>query len=57
VPQLLQGEKGEDSRSNPFEERGNDENQQALLKDSLYVPVGPVTRAKFKKIQEDQKST
>jgi hypothetical protein len=28
---------GEDSRMNPFEERGNDENQQALLKDPLQV--------------------
>uniref|UniRef100_A0A2N9I8P5 CCHC-type domain-containing protein n=1 Tax=Fagus sylvatica TaxID=28930 RepID=A0A2N9I8P5_FAGSY len=32
---------GDDSRSNPFEERGNDENQQAPLKDPLHVPVGP----------------
>jgi hypothetical protein len=28
------------------------ENQQALLKYSLHVPVGPITRAKFKKIKE-----
>ena len=26
---------GDDSRMNPFEERGNDENQQASLKDPL----------------------
>uniref|UniRef100_A0A2N9EIL3 Reverse transcriptase domain-containing protein n=1 Tax=Fagus sylvatica TaxID=28930 RepID=A0A2N9EIL3_FAGSY len=45
---------GDDSRSNPFEERGNDENQQAPLKDPLHVPVGPITRARF---QEDQRST
>jgi hypothetical protein len=43
---------GDDSRSNPFEERGNDENQQALLKDPLNVPVGPITRARSKKIKE-----
>jgi hypothetical protein len=43
---------GDDSRSNPFEERGNDENQQALLKDPLHVPVGPITRARFKQIKE-----
>uniref|UniRef100_A0A2N9FJQ1 Reverse transcriptase n=1 Tax=Fagus sylvatica TaxID=28930 RepID=A0A2N9FJQ1_FAGSY len=43
---------GNDSRSNPFEERGNDENQQALLKDPLHVPVGPITRARSKKIKE-----
>ena len=30
----------------------NDENQQALLKDPLHVPVGPITRAKSKKIKE-----
>jgi hypothetical protein len=43
---------GDDSRSNPFEERGNDENQQALLKDPLHVPVWPITRARSKKIKE-----
>jgi hypothetical protein len=36
---------GDDSRTNPFEEKGNDGNQQASLKDPLYVPVGPITRA------------
>ena len=30
----------------------NDENQQALLKDLLHVPVGPTTRARSKKIEE-----
>uniref|UniRef100_A0A2N9EG69 Reverse transcriptase domain-containing protein n=1 Tax=Fagus sylvatica TaxID=28930 RepID=A0A2N9EG69_FAGSY len=45
-------EPGDDSRSNPFEERGNDENQQAPLKDPLHVPVGPITRARSKKIKE-----
>jgi hypothetical protein len=43
---------GDDSRSNPFEERENDENQQAPLKDPLHVPVGPITRARSKKIKE-----
>ena len=42
---------GDDSGMNPFEERGNDENQQAF-KDPLHVPVGPITRARFKKIKE-----
>ena len=37
---------------NPFKERGNDENQQAPLKDPLHVPVGPITRARSKKIKE-----
>jgi len=30
----------------------NDENQQAPLKDPLHVPVGPITRARSKKIKE-----
>ena len=42
---------GDDSRMNPFEERGNDENQKAL-KDPLHVPVGPITRARSKKLKE-----
>ena len=42
---------GDNSRKNPFEERGNDENQQAF-KDPLHVPVGPITRARSKKIKE-----
>ena len=33
---------GDDSRKNPFEERGNDENQKAF-KDPLHVPVEPIT--------------
>ena len=42
---------GDNSRMNPFEERGNDENQQAF-KDPLHIPVGPITRARSKKIKE-----
>jgi hypothetical protein len=42
---------GDDSRSNPFEERGNVENQHAPLKDPFHVPVGPITRARSKKIK------
>jgi hypothetical protein len=30
---------------NPFKERGSDENQEASLKDSLHVPVGPMMQA------------
>jgi hypothetical protein len=41
---------GDDSRSNPLEERGNDENQQAPLKGPLHVPVGPIIGARSKKI-------
>jgi hypothetical protein len=43
---------GDDSRTNPFEERGNDGNQQASLKDPLCVPIGPITRARSKMIKE-----
>jgi hypothetical protein len=43
---------GDDSWLNLFEERGNDENQQAPLKDSLHVSVGPITRARSKKIKK-----
>ena len=42
---------GDNSRTNPFEKRGNDENQQ-VFKDPLHVPVGPITRARSKKINE-----
>ena len=37
---------GEDSRTNPFEERGNDEDQEASPKGPLHVPIGPIKRAK-----------
>jgi hypothetical protein len=43
---------GDDSRTNPFEERVNDENQRASLKDPLHVSVGPITRARSKMIKE-----
>jgi hypothetical protein len=44
---------GEDSWSNPFQERGNDGNQGGpSLKDPLQVPVGPITRSRAKKIKE-----
>jgi hypothetical protein len=44
---------GEDSRSNPFEERANDGNQGGpSLKDPLQVLDGPITRSRAKKIKE-----
>uniref|UniRef100_A0A2N9GB05 Reverse transcriptase RNase H-like domain-containing protein n=1 Tax=Fagus sylvatica TaxID=28930 RepID=A0A2N9GB05_FAGSY len=44
---------GEDSRSNPFEERGNDGNQDGpSLKDPLQVSDGLITRSRAKKIKE-----
>ena len=42
---------GDDLRTNPFKEKGNDENQQAF-KDPLHVPFGPITRVGSKKIKE-----
>jgi len=43
---------GYDSRSNPFEERGNDEHHRGLgLKDPLQVPDGLITRSRAKKIK------
>uniref|UniRef100_A0A2N9IRC6 Reverse transcriptase domain-containing protein n=1 Tax=Fagus sylvatica TaxID=28930 RepID=A0A2N9IRC6_FAGSY len=49
----LNQEIGEDSRSNPFKERGNDGNQGGpSLKDPLQVPDGPITRSRAKKIKE-----
>ena len=41
---------GDDSRSNPFEERGDDAIQPS--KDPLEVPVSPVTRLRAKKFKE-----
>ncbi|KAH9686162.1 Endonuclease [Citrus sinensis] len=46
---------GEDSRTNPFEERGNDENHQGNTikssNDPLHIHGGPITRARAKKMQ------
>ena len=52
VSDLFLFDVGDDSRSNPFKERGNDENQQAPLKDPLHVPIGFITKARSKKIKE-----
>ena len=43
---------GDDLRTNPFQEEGNDENRKASTKDPLQVPVGPITRARAKKFKE-----
>ena len=42
---------GDDSRINHFKERENDENQQ-VFNDPLHGPVGPITKARSKKIKE-----
>jgi hypothetical protein len=42
-----------DSRSNRFEERGDDVNQpRNTNKDPLHVPNGPMTRSKIKTLKE-----
>ena len=41
----------DNSRTNPVEERGNVENQQAF-KDPLHVPIGPITKARSKNIKK-----
>jgi hypothetical protein len=47
---------GDDSRSNPFEERGDDEDQPNTKRnhanDPLEVPIGPITRARATKVKE-----
>ena len=40
-----------DFRTNPFEERGKDGNQQATPHDILYVSIRPITWLKTKKIK------
>jgi len=47
---------GDDSRSNPFEERRDDEDQPNTkcnhANDPLEMPIGPITRARAKKLKE-----
>jgi len=47
---------GDNSRSNPFEKRGDDADQPNTKRDhannSLEVPIGPITRARAKKVKE-----
>jgi len=47
---------GDDSRSNPFEERGDDADPLNTkcnhANDPLEVPIGPITRARAKKLKE-----
>ena len=54
VSDLSPFDAGDDSRSNPFEERGNDGNHSGpkLKDDHLQVPDGPITRSRAKKINE-----
>ena len=43
---------GDNSRSNYFEEKGNNENQQEPPRDSLHVSIEPITRARAKRIND-----
>ena len=49
VSDLSSFDVGDESRSNPFEERGDDTIQPS--KDPLEVPVGPITRLRAKKFK------
>jgi hypothetical protein len=42
---------GDDLRTNPFQEEGNDGDQGTISKDLIQVPIGPVTRARAKKFK------
>jgi hypothetical protein len=42
---------GDNSRSNPFKERRNDENYFVTPHDPLYVLIGPIIRARAKMIK------
>jgi len=53
VSDLSPYDAGDDSRLNPFKERGNDGSHgRPNLKDPLQVPDGPITRSRAKKIKE-----
>ena len=53
VTNLFPFDLGGDSRSNHFEEMGNDGHQHGPnLKDPLQVPDGPITRSRAKKIKD-----
>jgi hypothetical protein len=53
VSDLSPYDTGDDSRSNPFEEKGNNGSHgRPNLKDHLQVPNGPITRLRAKKIKE-----
>ena len=43
---------GDDLRTNPFQEEGNDGDQGTTSKDLVQVPIGPATRAQAKKFKD-----
>ncbi|PKI72079.1 hypothetical protein CRG98_007536 [Punica granatum] len=44
---------GDDLRANPFQEEGNDANRSTISRDPVQVPIGPITRARAKKFQDE----
>ena len=56
VSDLTMFDVSDDSRSNPFEERGDDTDQPNTKRnhanDPLEVPIGPITRVREKKLKE-----
>jgi hypothetical protein len=43
---------GGDLRANPFQEEGNDGDQDTTSKDLIQVPIRPITRARAKKFKD-----
>ncbi|XP_031393015.1 uncharacterized protein LOC116204832, partial [Punica granatum] len=44
---------GDDLRTNPFQEEGNDANRSTISRDPVQVPIGPITRARAKKFKDE----
>ncbi|XP_031405676.1 uncharacterized protein LOC116214408, partial [Punica granatum] len=44
---------GDDLRTNPFQEEGNDANRSTTSRDLVQVPIGPITRARAKKFKDE----
>ncbi|PKI39892.1 hypothetical protein CRG98_039732 [Punica granatum] len=44
---------GDDLRTNPFQEEGNDANRSTTSRDLIQVPIGPITRAQAKKFKDE----
>src|SRR3954469_9562906 len=52
VADLSPFDAGDDLRTNPFQEEGNDESMATKKREPIVVPVGPVTRARAKQFKE-----
>ena len=47
-----EAQRGNDLRTNPSQEEGNDANQNTASKDPIQIPIRPVTRAQVKKFKD-----